>query len=77
MIFKFWGDNLDQKHGVHDVQSDRHGSMVRMYSMLAGYNSCTPITTYRPSSSTLIFKKVFLPSVDDVQAVKHNLVMIH
>lgn len=39
--FKFWGDNVDKKRGVGDVHSDHHGSLLHMYSILAG-RSHTP-----------------------------------
>ena len=37
-VFKFWGDNVDKKRGVRDVQSDHHGSLLHMYSILAGHS---------------------------------------
>ena len=36
VVFKYWGDNVDKKIGVRDVRSDHQGSMLHMYSILAG-----------------------------------------
>ena len=43
VVFKFWGDNLDQKRRVRDVHSDHQGSMVDMYSMPVGHSWTTAI----------------------------------
>ena len=32
----FWGDNIDKEKSVRDVRSDHHGSLLHMYSILAG-----------------------------------------
>ena len=79
IIFKFWGDNLDQKRGVRDVCFDHQGSMVHMYSMLVG-RSRTPAIALPRAGQVACLDAIpsgnFLPSASDIQAVKHNLVVI-
>ena len=79
VIFKFWGDNLDKKCGVHDVRSDHHSSMVHMYSMLVG-RSHTPAVelprTGQVAPLDSLSSNSFLPTASNVQAVKRNLVVI-
>ena len=78
-LFKFWGDNIDKKRGVRDVRTDHHGSLLHMYSILAGRSrvqvkqlSCTgcvaPLCHLTADS--------FLPTTEDFAAVKKNLVVV-
>lgn len=77
--FKFWGDNVDKKRGVRDVRSDHHGSLLHMYSILAG-PSRTPVKDLsstgcvRPLSQ--LPARTFLLTSEDVVAVKKNLVVL-
>ncbi len=79
VIFKFWGDNVDKKRGVRDVRSDHHGSMVHMFSMLAGRSRTRAIElscTGKVASLTSLSVDSFLPTLDDVQCIKSNLIVI-
>lgn len=40
-MFKFWGDNVEKKRRARDLRSDNQGSMIHMFSMIAG-RSQTP-----------------------------------
>ena len=75
VIFKFWGDKLDQRCGVHDVHSDHHGSMVHTYSMPVGRSSTTAIElpcTSQVADLASIPCSAFLPIACDIKAVKTN-----
>ena len=79
VIFKFWGDNLDQKRGVRDIRSDHHGSMVHMYSMLVGRSRTPAIELPRTGQVAPLDSlpsDFFLPTTSDVQIVKRNLVVL-
>ena len=79
VIFKFWGDNVDHKRKVRDVRSDHQGEMLHMYSILVGRSRTQTqaealsrtgsVGSLRSMSSSL-----FLPSAEDIQCVKNNLV---
>ena len=77
--FKFWGDNVDKKKGVRDVQLDHHGSVLHMYSIVAG-RSRTPAKSLRctgcVANLSSLNPKSFLPTSEDVEAIKINLVTI-
>jgi len=72
VLFKFWGDNVDFKEGVHDVRSDHHGQLLHMYSVLVGrsrtsatklgHAGCVSPLTSLPAAT-------FLPTPDDFSAV--------
>lgn len=76
---KFCGDNVDKKVGVRDVRSDHQGAMIHMYSILAG-RSRTPANHLSRSGCVASLMSLpapsFLPTSDDIQAVKSNLVML-
>ena len=77
--FKFWGDNVDKKQGVRDVRVDNQGSLLHMYSILAGRSRIPPNTlsyTGHISSLTTIPAKEFLPVEDDFINVQQNLIII-
>lgn len=79
-VFKFWGDNVDKKKKVRDPRSDNNGEMVHMYSLLVG-RSRTPAPELLHSGGHLSILNslpadLFLPSNNDVSAVKSNLVSI-
>ena len=81
VIFKFWGDNVDRKRKVRDVRSDHQGEMLHMYSILVGRSRTQTqaealsrtgsVGSLRSMSSSL-----FLPSAEDIQCVKNNLVIL-
>ena len=77
--FKFWGDNVDKKKGVRDVRSDHHGSLLHMYSILAG-RSRTPEPHLSRSgyvaNLSLLPSETFLPTTDDIHAMQSNLVIL-
>ena len=77
--FKFWGDNVDKKKGVRDVRSDHHGSLLHMYSILAGRSRTNakdlpPTGCVSPLSATSALD--YLPTSEDYQAVRNNLVIL-
>lgn len=79
MLFKFWGDNVDKKRGVRDVRVDNQGSLLHMYSILAGHSRIPPNAlshTGHVSSLSSIPAEEFLPVEDDVIAIQQNLVII-
>ena len=76
---KFWGDNVDKKKSVRDVRSDHHGSLLHMYSILAGRSrvqanelSCTGCV----ASLSQLPADTFLPTSEDFAAVRRNLVIL-
>lgn len=77
--FKFWGDNVDKKIGVRDVRSDHHGSLLHMYSIVAG-QSRTPCNSLRRTGCVANLSSLnaesFLPTSEDVKIIRSNLVTI-
>lgn len=77
--FKFWGDNVDKRRGVRDVRSDHHGSLLHMYSILAG-RSRTPAShlsrTGCVATLSSLPAETFLPTVGDYCAVRANMVIL-
>ena len=79
IIFKFWGDNVDRKRQVRDVRSDHQGEMIHMYSILAGKSRTQTQTLSRTgvvSSLKSMPASSFLPSMEDVQCIKKNLITL-
>ena len=78
-VIKFWGDNVDKKRKVRDVRSDHQGEMVHMYSILVG-KSRTPAPSLSHSGHVSKLSQVptsnFLPTCEDVNKVKANLIII-
>ena len=76
--FRFWGDNVDKKRGVRDVRSDHQGELVHMYSILAGRNrTANPTLSHTGCIGSLsIESDSLLPTTDDIQSVKLNMVVI-
>lgn len=76
--FKFVGDNVDKHFDVRDIRSDHRGKMVNMYSLLIvcartlGPLSMTGTTGNLKSMSA----KCFLPTKDDIQKIKLNLILL-
>ena len=78
-VLKFWGDNVDKKRKVRDLRSDHQGKMLHMFSMLVG-QSRTP-APYLPCVGhgcdlAIVPPEFFLPSSDNVEKVKVNLVTL-
>ena len=79
--FKFWGDNMDKRRGVRDVRSDHHGSLLCMYSIVAG-QSRTPARSLRHTGCvanlSALSPESFLPTCTskDVKAIRLNLATI-
>ena len=77
--FKFWGDNVDKRRGVRDIWSDHHGSLLHMYSILAGRSR---VPSSDPSRSGCVFSLLRLPAhtlpptFEDIAAVRRNLVVL-
>ena len=78
-VFKFWGDNVDKKTKVRGARSDLQGQMFCMFSILVG-KSYTPATSLshlgQLSTVSHLLPRIFLPTQDDVNNVKANLVII-
>ena len=79
IVFKFWGDNVDKQQKVRDIRSDQQGSMLHMYSILIGrsrtQNSLLPYSD-QVSSFADVSAWFFLPTADDVNDLKANLVIL-
>lgn len=78
-VIKFWGDNVDKKQKPRDVRSDHHGDMIHMFGVLAG-KSRTPAPQLshlgHVSPVSNITPAMILPTVEDISAVKSNLVVL-
>ena len=70
---------MDKKQGIRDVLLDNQGSLLHMYSILAG-RSCIPPNTLSytgcVSSLSTIPAKEFLPVQDDFSNVQTNLTIM-
>ena len=79
VVFKFWGDNVDKTRKVRDLRSDNQGKVLHMFSMLVG-RSHTPAPQFshvgQLSKVTEVPSELFLPTCDDVNKVKANLVIL-
>lgn len=79
VLVKFWGDNVDTKKGVRDPRCDHHGSLVHMYSILAGRSRVQASELSHTGCVASLAKlpaHTFLPTSDDFAAVKNNLINI-
>ena len=76
---EFWGDNVDKKKSGRDVQSDHYGSLLHMYSILAG---CSRVDASELSHTGCVAQlsqlpaDTFLPTSEDFAAVRSNLIVI-
>lgn len=78
-VVKYWGDNVDKKQKVRDYRSDHGGKMIHMFSIMVGLSRTpAPELPHIGHLSTLDETPLefFLPSSDDVQSVKTNLVVL-
>ena len=77
MVFKFWGDNVDKKKSVKDVRSDHYGSLLHMYSILAG---CSRVDASELSHTGCVAQlsqlpaDTFLPTSEDFAAAQSIIV---
>ena len=73
------GQCVDKKKGVRDLRADHQGEMVHMFSMIVG-RSRTPAPELSHQGKVSSLDKVpeidFLPSLNDVEQCKSNLVKI-
>ena len=79
ILFKFWGDNVDKKTGVRDGRSDHHGSLLHMYSILAGRSRTPGIDLSRSgcvASLSSLPSQSLLPTTHDIHTVRSNLVLV-
>ena len=79
-IPKFFGDNVNKKRKRRDQRSDNQAEMVNMFSILAS-KSRTPAPSLSHSGTinckvSELSPSVFLPTCEDVEKVKSNLVII-
>ena len=78
-VVKYWGDNVNKKQKVRDYRSDHGGKMIHMFSIMVGLSRTpAPELPHIGHLSTLDETPLefFLPSSDDVQSVKTNLVVL-
>ena len=79
--FKFVGDNVNKKKGVRDIRSDHQSQLHHMFSMLVVRGRTQdpphllPLSQSQPSLSSLEVSS-FLPTPEDVEAIKKNLVVL-
>ena len=79
--FKFVGDNVNKKKGVRDIQSDHQSQLHHMFSMLVVRGRTQdpphllPLSQSQPSLSSLEVSSL-LPTPEDVEAIKKNLVVL-
>lgn len=79
ILIKFWGDNVDKKRGARDVRSDHHGSLLHMYSILAGRSRIPPSDLSHTGcvvNLSSLPADTFLPTSEDIVEVKKNLIVI-
>ena len=78
-VTKFITDNVNKKHKRRDERSNNKGEMLNMVSILAS-KSRTPAPSLSHSGTmgrvSDLSPSVFLPTSDDVESVKSNLVII-
>ena len=76
---KFVGDNVDKKVGVRDLRSDHRGEMAHMYSMLVVKSRVSSSNFSIDGSSGDLMEcsaSHFLPSRQDLAAIKGNLIVL-
>ena len=79
VCFKFWGDNVDKRRGVRDVRSDHHGSLLHMYSILAGRSRTSSNHLSRTgciANLSSLPAETFLPTTSDFRAVRANVIIL-
>lgn len=78
-IFGFIGDNVNKMKWVRDQRSDNQSEMVNMYSLLVA-KSCVSSQIFSKTGVVADLNSIpcksFLPSHDDVLAVKQNLIVL-
>ena len=77
--FKFVGDNVAKRKVVRDIRSDHHSHLVQMYSILAVKSRVihppSP-TDFSPPKVTSVSTDQCVPTEDDVQSIKQNLIVL-
>ena len=79
ITFKFIGDNVDKKVGVRDERLGHHGKMEHMFSILAARSRLPPLSLSRTgqvADVTSLPWESFLPTHEDIERVKENLVVL-
>ena len=79
ITFKFIGDNIDKKKGVRDARSDHQSEMLHMYSVLVARSRLPALDlpqTGQVSDVMSLSPADLLPSKDDIEKVKLNLVVL-
>ena len=77
--FMFWGDNVDKHRSVRDMRSDHRGSLLHMYSILAGSSRTTDPTLSqhgRIASISSVASISLLPKSTDISSMRSNLIVI-
>ena len=77
---KFIGDNVSKKVGVRDIRSDHQSHLKQMYSILVVKgrvpNPPTSKQPFKPPPLTSLSCSTFLPSKDDITAIKDHLTIL-
>ena len=77
--FMFWGDNIDKHRSVRDMRSDHHGSLLHLYSILAGSSRTTDPTLSqhgRIASISSLPSVSLLPDATDISSMRSNLIVM-
>ena len=76
---KFIGDNVDKRKDVHGIRSNHHHSLVHMYSFLVVRPRASDSSLSTSGSTSNLLKleaSVFLPTAEEVDAIKMNLTVL-
>ena len=78
-LFKFWGDNVDKRKGVRDVRINHHGSLLHMYTVIAG-RSRIQVKELSHTHPVGVLSRLpadtFLPTSEDFLLIQKNLTVI-
>lgn len=76
--FKFVGDNVDQRKGVRDIRADHRAELQHMYSMFVVRSRVLSLSNSGPfaNPSGIHSCLSFLPTGEDVAAIRENLVIL-
>ena len=77
--FMFWRENVDKQRSVRDMRSDHRGSLLHMYSILAGSSRTTDPTLNqhgRIASISSVDSISLLPTSTDISSMRSNLIVI-
>ena len=79
VVFKFWGDNLDQQQHIRDPRSNHQNEMLHIFGLVVGKSRIpAPELCFTGQVSQLTDGSSghFLPKSSDVAAVRNNLVTL-